>query len=265
MDDTDEPIRKPGRQPVPETAFERVLVPFTEALLVHRIPVIFALLALSVTAGYSATTLEPNFSLRSFFGQGDPDRKNPRGVSGLLGSDDAFVLLLVRPTSGELVTRERLARAGCAEADGFPRCGSLRPRTHRDSLIASREEGVLGTAPMIDGMPEEEEWAEWEAHIRSNTFLVPALLSPSGKAAALIIEFDGDTDDAAEIVALVNRLRDELEPFQGSRAFTTPPPEFPPFDGISSTRFLEISDSSVGSRFSSPSCCFPDFSKWSGV
>ena len=58
--------------------------------------------------------------------------------------------------------------------------------------------------------------AEWEAHIRhSNTFLVPALLSPSGKAAALIIEFDGDTDNAAEIVALVNRLRDELEPFQG--------------------------------------------------
>ena len=162
-------------------------------------------------------SLEPNFSLKEFFGQNDPAQETLQEYRKFWGSDDAFVLLLVEPVEGSLLTRQRIQALDDTRVllEKSPEVRSVKSPTSI-AMIESLSDGELDVQPVIDGMPDKDgNWSEWTAHLLANPFLVPALIDAEGRRGAIIVEFAGDTDDAVEVVRKVDHLRDLLEAREG--------------------------------------------------
>jgi len=168
---------------------------------------------------WESSSLEPNFSLRAFFGQSDPDQEVLNEYREHWGADDAFVLLLVTPDSGSLIQPKRFEALDETRKLLEKNIHVTEVRSPTSiALIEGSTEGELDLSPMIDSMPErmeDSDWASWKANLLTNPFLVPALLARDEQSAALIVEFTGDTDNATEIVKMVDSLRLDLEQRQG--------------------------------------------------
>lgn len=190
-----------------------------EKVLRHRAFVLAVLIGLVAGSVAGASKLTPNFSLRAFFGQHDPAQDILEEYREFWGADDSFVLILVSADGSTLVTPERFRALDETHEllKESPSVESIRSAT-RVALIEGQEESEINLEGALDSMPEiqdSQEWKEWKAMVMTNPFVMPTLLSKDGTTAALVVELTGNSDDATEIVGLVDDLRMRLDRREG--------------------------------------------------
>jgi predicted RND superfamily exporter protein len=204
----------------PRRVFGRIAV----WVLEHRRATVLLLLMVYAAVLAGGVRLQVDFSARAFFGTDDPAAATLDRFVEEWGTDDGTLLVLVDGQGRDLLRPDRLelieeiggaieALPGVAEVLSI----STVPYLH------SPAEGHLISAPLRETLPVGEGGAAarvegrtaWRDRLLATSQLVPTLLSPDGHIAAMLVDFDIDTDDIGELRPVVFAVNEVLEEHDG--------------------------------------------------